>query len=163
MTGRLYQFTVGARRALAVGTLAAGALALAPAITGATAPIAASNGLSGTWQVSRTCVVGCTGSTTLTETVRPFQGTVFMATGTALMVLYRLGKKRVLVHSATSSSLLSIRAPGQLMRGTGVGQDGSTFTLVWHCTAPPGAEAATRVWRADGHSLPALHTSRGIC
>src|SRR5437763_3058653 len=94
-------------------------------IPAATSPPTAADSLSGTWQLSRTCLSGCTGTTTLTETVHPYRGPIFMATGTAPMVLYRIGKRKVLVHAATSSSLLTIRTPGQGMQGKGVSQDGS--------------------------------------
>ena len=108
-------------------------------VSAGAAPAADRDNLSGTWQVSRVCVSGCVGTTTLTEVVHPYRSAVFMATGSASMVLYRLTKLKVLVHAATSSSLLNIRISGQLMRGPGVDQSGNTFVATWRCVAASAA------------------------
>jgi hypothetical protein len=91
--------------------------------------------LSGTWHVMRTCTAGCTGRSSMTELVRPLRTGVFTASGTASMVLYKLGPERVLVHSSTSSSLLTVRVPGQQMTGRGVDLSGDTFRTTWTCIA----------------------------
>jgi hypothetical protein len=117
--------------AFALVTLAVSAMTPAAA-----APAPAATSLAGTWRVSRTCVSGCTGSTTVTEVVRPYAPHVFMARGGLPLVLYQVGNQ-VLVHGATSSSLLAIRIPGQLMSGSSVGTNGSTFTTSWRCVAAP--------------------------
>ena len=148
------------------GALAALVLVAAlsiPVLPATASPVGAADNLSGTWQVSRICVSGCVGTTTLTEMVRPLQGPVFMASGTATMLLYRIGKKKVLVHGATSSSLPTIRTPGTLMRGSGVGQDGSTFSVTWHCIAAAGADGSTREGQLAAPRLKAMPDARGIC
>jgi hypothetical protein len=111
-------------------------------VSAGAAPAAERDNLSGTWHISRVCVIGCVGTTTLTEVVHPYRGAVFMATGSASMVLNQLTKRKVLVHAATSSSLLTILSTGQLMRGPGVDQGGNTFVATWRCVA---ASAARRL------------------
>src|SRR5918912_3761757 len=111
-------------------TLTFAACILVTLVVSAMAPAAAAPGpvttsLAGTWRVSRTCVSGCAGSTTVTEVVRSYAPHVFMAHGGLTLVLYQIGNQ-VLVHGATSSSLLAIRIPGQLMSGSSVGANGST-------------------------------------
>jgi hypothetical protein len=122
--------------------------AMAPA---AAAPDPVTTSLAGTWRVSRTCVAGCAGSTTVTEVVRPYAPHVFMAHGGLTLVLYQI-RNQVLVHGATSSSLLTIRLPGQLMSGSGVGADGSTFTTSWRCVAAPTSTASTSGAGTAGHT-----------
>src|SRR2546423_14121480 len=119
---------------------------MAPA---AAAPGPATTSLAGTWRVSRTCVSGCTGSTTVTEVVRSYAPHVFMARGGLSLVLYQVGNQ-VLVHGATSSSLLAIRIPGQLMSGSSVGTNGSTFTTSWRCVAAPTSTASPAGARPAG-------------
>ena len=119
-----------------------------------TAPAAAAPGpvttsLAGTWRVSRTCVSGCAGSTTVTEVVRPYAPHVFMARGGLTLMLYQI-RNQVLVHGATSSSLLAIRIPGRLMSGSGVGADGSTFTTSWRCVVAPTSTASPSGARTAG-------------
>jgi hypothetical protein len=135
----------------------------ASALSAAASPAGAAGTLSGTWQVTRTCVSGCVGTTTLTEMVQPFRGPVFTASGRATMLLYRLGTKKVLVHAAVSSSLLTIRTPGQLMRGSGVSQDGSIFSVTWHCIAAAGTNASTREGPLSTQRLKVRPAGRGIC
>jgi hypothetical protein len=132
--------------ALALITLAVSAIAPAAAAPG---PVTAS--LAGTWRVSRTCVSGCAGSTTVTEVVRPYAPGVFMAHGGLTLVLYQIGNQ-VLVHGATSSSLLTTRIPGRLMSGPSVGADGSTFTTSWRCVAAPTSTASAADTRTAGIS-----------
>ena len=133
--------------AFALVTLAVSAMTPAAA-----APAPAATSLAGTWRVSRTCVSGCTGSTTVTtvtEVVRPYAPHVFMARGGLTLVLYQT-RNQVLVHGARSSSLLTIRIAGQLMSGAGVGADGSTFTTSWRCVAAPTSTASTSGARTAG-------------
>ena len=130
--------------ACALVTLAASTMAPAAAAPG---PVTAS--LAGTWRVSRTCVSGCAGSTTVTEVVRPYAPHVFIAHGGLTLVLYQIGNQ-VLVHGAASSSLLTIRIPGRLMSGSSVGADGSTFTTSWRCVAAPTSTASTSGARTAG-------------
>jgi hypothetical protein len=92
--------------------------------------------LTGTWQVTKTCVSGCAGTTVATERVHRVHSHVFMATGTTTVVLYRLGSETILVHSAVSSSLLTIQIPGQMMKGRGVTVDGGVFITTWRCVPP---------------------------
>ena len=94
-----------------------------------------SDGLSGTWRVSRVCVAGCVSPGPALKVVHHVRGDVYMTGQPAPQVLYRLGPQ-VLVHGAADSSVLTIQTPGQLMRGAGVGANGSTFTVTWHCVAP---------------------------
>jgi hypothetical protein len=130
--------------ALCLVTLAASAMAPAAA-----APAPGTTSLAGTWRVSRTCVSGCVGSTTVTEVVRPYAPHVFMARGGLPLVLYQVGNQ-VLVHGARSSSLLAIRIPGQLMSGSSVGTNGSTFTTAWRCVAAPTSTASPASARTAG-------------
>ena len=130
--------------ALALITLAVSAMAPAAAAPGPAIP-----SLYGTWQVSRTCVAGCAGSTTVTEVVRRYAPGVFMAHGGLTLVLYQI-RNQVLVHGATSSSLLTIRIPGQLMSGSSVGAHGSTFTTSWRCVAAPTSTASPTGARTAG-------------
>jgi hypothetical protein len=150
------------RSARVAAALALSALTLVCAPANA-APVSQSDNLSGTWQVSRTCVSGCTGTTTLTELVRPYRGAVDMATGSVPMVLYRIGKHKVLVHAATSSSLLSILVPGQLMRGPSVDQMGNTLRSTWRCIAAPAVRGSTRGSLAKGLRPEVAPSSRPIC
>jgi hypothetical protein len=128
-----------------------------------TAPAGAGDHLSGTWQVSRTCISGCTGTTKLTEVVQPFGGAAYRATGSVTMLLYRIGTQKVLVHAATSSSLLTIRVPGRLMRGPGVAQDGSTFRATWHCIAALSAQESTPGALVNDVRPQGVLDARGIC
>jgi hypothetical protein len=128
----------------ALVTLSISSMAPAAAAPG---PVTAS--LAGTWRVSRTCISGCAGSTTVTEVVRSYAPHVFMAHGGLTLVLYQIGNQ-VLVHGAASSSLLTIRMPGRLMSGSSVGADGSTFTTSWRCVAAPTSTASTSGARTAG-------------
>ncbi len=126
---------------------------------------ASGDGLSGTWQVHRTCVTGCTGSTTTTEVVSPHANNVFTATGATEMALYRLGTQ-VLVHSAKASSLLTIRRLGQFMSGVTVDGAGNTYTITWRCIAAPGTPAASSgaaPSRAGGVAPRAVVRARAEC
>ena len=133
-------------RCAAFALVALAVSAMAPA---AAAPSPATTSLAGTWRVSRTCVAGCVGSTTVTEVVRPYAPHVFMARGGLTLVLYQIGNQ-VLVHGATSSSLLTIRIPGQMMNGSTVGANGSTFTTSWRCVAAPTSTASPAGSRTAG-------------
>src|SRR5437868_6500984 len=137
------------RHILMVAACAVATLAVFASAPAAAAPGAASASLAGTWRVSRTCVSGCAGSTTVTEVVRPYAPHVFMAHGGLTLVLYQIGNQ-VLVHGAASSSLLTIRMPGRLMSGSSVGADGSTFTTSWRCVAAPTSTASTSGARTAG-------------
>lgn len=140
---------------LACAALALLLVALTPARAGA-APPRAVDGLSGTWQITRTCLAGCHGVTRTTALVRPMTTDVFTATGhtsagvTVSLVLYRLNT-RVLVHGVKDSSLLTVEAPGQRMRGAGVGVNGSTFTTLWQCASPAVASSATEAASGSMH------------
>jgi hypothetical protein len=124
--------------------LAALALILVPAVL----PVAARgsgvvvvflqgrDGLSGTWRVSRVCLAGCVAPPPALRVVHHVRGDVYMTDQPTPQVLYRLGKQ-VLVHGVADSSVLAIQTPGQLMSGSGVGANGSTFTVTWRCVAPP--------------------------
>jgi hypothetical protein len=107
------------------------------------AAIAASpkDGLRGTWQVTRKCHSGCSGTTSFSETVRAMSSNVFQATGRSRFVLYRTGTGTVLAHSATSSLLLTVRTRGMLMDGPGLDQGGATF-ITWRCSASATYEKA---------------------
>ena len=91
---------------------------------------------------------------------------VFAATGSATLVLYRMGNQ-VLVHAAAQSSLLTIRVPGQLMSGAGVDEQGNTFKTTWRClvgaagsaSAPGGVGAI----RAGARQPTSLRGARGVC
>jgi hypothetical protein len=124
-------------------------LAVSAVVPAAAAPGPAAPSLAGTWRVSRTCVSGCVGSTTVTEVVRPYAPHVFMAHGGLTLVLYQVGNQ-VLVHGATSSSLLAIRVAGQLMSGSSVGANGRTFTTSWRCVAAPTSTTSTSGARMAG-------------
>src|SRR5919201_6180803 len=117
-------------------------LSISSMVPAAAAPGPVTASLAGTWRVSRTCISGCAGSTTVTEVVRSYAPHVFMAHGRLTLVLYQIGNQ-VLVHGAASSSLLTIRIPGRLMSGSSVGADGSTFTASWRCVAAPTSTAST--------------------
>jgi hypothetical protein len=117
-------------------------LAVSTIAPAAAAPGRATPSLAGTWRVSRTCVSGCAGSTTVLEVVRPYAPHVFMARGGLTLVLYQIGNQ-VLVHGAKASSLLTIRIPGQLMSGSSVGANGSTLTTAWRCVAAPAPTSTT--------------------
>jgi len=113
----------------------------------AAAPDITKGSLSGTWRVSRSCLSGCLGSSSVTEVVRPHGNNVYMATGGLSLVLYQIGTQ-VLVHGAKTSSLLTIRQPGLLMSGSSVGEDGSTSSSTWRCVGPPkstGYTSGTRI------------------
>jgi hypothetical protein len=113
------------------------------------------DGLSGTWQVTRKCVSGCSGTTSFSESVRALSANVFQATGRSRFVLYRTGTGTVLAHSSTSSLLLTVRTRGVLMDGPGVDQGGMTFVTTWRCTA-------TATYEKAGGSRPASRL-RPIC
>lgn len=104
-----------------------------------TAPMGIGDGITGTWQVTRSCVSGCVGSTVKMEVVRPFpyQGNVHTATGGATLALYTIGKRKVLVHGAASSTILTIVRLGHRMRGPGIDGHGNTFVSIWRCVSPP--------------------------
>src|SRR2546423_15681384 len=87
---------------------------MAPA---AAAPAPGTTSLSGTWRVSRTCVSGCAGSTTVTEVVRPYAPHVFMARGGLTPGRYQIGNQ-ALVHRARASPPLTVSIPGQLISGS---------------------------------------------
>ena len=92
LRGSTLTFAAGALVTLSISTMAPAAAAPGPVTTS----------LAGTWRVSRTCVSGCAGSTTVTEVVRPYAPHVFLAHGGLTLVLYQLGDQ-VLVHGAASS------------------------------------------------------------
>lgn len=125
-------------RSRIIGALAGVCLLVALSAPVASAPPKATDTISGTWQVTRVCNSGCQGTTVSREVVSPYRNGVFTASGPTAFVLYRIGKRKIVVHSALSSSLLTIHIPGQVMRGPGILQDGSTFTTIWRCIAPPG-------------------------
>ncbi len=85
---------------------------------------------TGTWQVSRTCTAGCSGTTIAIELVSTFSQNVYAVSGSTAMVLYVIGKQ-VLVHAAKSTTLLTIKTPGRLMSGSGIASDGSVFVDTW--------------------------------
>ena len=119
------------RHLTTAAALAALAISSTPAVfasAGAPGP-----GLIGTWQVTRTCATGCIGATVLTEHVAANGNGVFQATGDVSQLLYQISSRKVLTHASTSSSLLTVKVPGQTMRGRGVAADGSTFTVIWQC------------------------------
>ncbi|HZS91715.1 MAG TPA: hypothetical protein VFE42_30050 [Chloroflexota bacterium] len=96
-------------------------------------PVAARTGatsLTGTWQVKRTCVAFCTGTKVSREKVTAKGNNIYAASGDIDLMLYVLGKQ-VLVHDPDETSLLSVAPSGRQMSGSGVGGDGSTFTVVW--------------------------------
>ena len=118
--------------------LLAAALAVAAALPASAAPKHSSTSLTGTWQVKRRCIAGCKGTTTATETVSAHGANVFLASGSADLALYLVGKQ-VLVHSQDETTLLTIKTPGQLMSGSGIAGNGSTFSSTWRCTAAASA------------------------
>jgi hypothetical protein len=124
-------------------------LSISPVAPATAAPDPVTTSLAGTWRVSRTCLAGCAGSTTVTEVVRPYAPHVFMAHGGLTLELYQIGNQ-VLVHGAASSSLLTIRIPGRLMSGSSVGAGGSTFTTSWRCVAAPTSTTSTSGARTAG-------------
>ena len=127
----------------------------------AAAQAAASDGLSGAWQVSRTCLTLCVSPRPVLKIVRHLSGDVFMTKGHAPDVLYRLGYQ-VLVHSPTDSLLLTVVTPGQLMSGSGVGANGSTFRTTWRCVAPPKVDAAGAVVPASEPAAQPAHLSEAM-
>jgi hypothetical protein len=73
---------------------------------------------------------------------------------------------QVLVHGPKDSSLLTIRMPGKLMNGSGVAQDGSTFTVEWRCVAAPKAESAAsgaRIAHIPAEQPDAMPLAQDIC
>jgi hypothetical protein len=140
----------------------AGTLAAPPSAPAAHAA-AQSDDLLGTWQVTRTCVSGCTGTTTLSEVVRAYNDSVDMATSSVTILLYRITRRKVLTHAAASSSLLTIRVPGQLMDGPAIGQDGSTLRTTWRCVAAPAALSTASSPGSDRLWPHIVTLLRGIC
>jgi hypothetical protein len=126
-------------------------------------PVAANDVLSGTWQVTRTCLTVCVSPPPALKVVRHVRGDVYMTEGLPPQVLYRVGDQ-VLVHGPADSSLLTITTPRQLMRGVGVAANGSTFRSTWRCVAPPKATAAITMVPASGAlAQPALRSrARGM-
>jgi len=145
------------RRHLLVVT-ALGALALSSTAEPASATVPGP-GLTGTWEVTRVCSTGCTGTTILTEHVVPYRRGVFRATGDVSQLLYPISTRKVLTHAATSSSLLTTKVPGETMRGLGVAGDGSTFTVVWQCIGSNPAAKRTR----DTNRLTLQPLGRAVC
>lgn len=139
------------RRVLALTALSLLALASPVAAPASAAPVPQRDVLSGQWQVTRTCAYGCAGSTSVHKTVHRRAGNVYVATGGPTQMLYRMGRQ-VLVHGPKDSSLLTIAMPGKLMKGSGVAQDGSTFTVEWRCTAAPKAASGVSQVRITGAS-----------
>jgi len=101
-------------------------------------PASPSDGLSGTWQVSRLCLTLCVSPKPVLKTVRHWHDTVFETSNRPPQILYRIGTQ-VLVHGPKDSLVLTIRERGMLMSGSGVGADGSTFGTTWRCVAPAGS------------------------
>lgn len=126
--------------ALAVGLSLLVAAATMPANGATAAP--ASDGLSGTWQVSRTCLTICVSPKPVLKVVSHLYGAVFTTGGPTPQMLYRIGKQ-VLVHGPKDSLLLNVETRGVLMSGRGVGADGSTFETTWRCVAAPATPVAT--------------------
>jgi hypothetical protein len=120
------------RRSFVCVVAAASGLLLMPLLPAVAArPSAVS--LSGTWQVKRTCIAFCTGSKVSKEKVSAKGNNIYSASGDKDLMLYVLGKQ-VLVHDTDETSLLSVASSGRQMSGSGVGADGSTFTVVWRKT-----------------------------
>jgi hypothetical protein len=90
--------------------------------------------LQGTWQVKRTCLAVCSGARVSKEKVSVKGNNIYTASGDKDLMLYVLGKQ-VLVHDPDETSLLWVASSGRQMSGSGVGADGSTFTVVWHRVA----------------------------
>lgn len=133
------------RRTLAAFAITASLSLLTTVATGVTAavpPATQSDGLSGTWQVSRVCLTLCTNPRPVLKVVHHVSGAVFMTGGHTPQVLYLLGTQ-VLVHGPKDSLVLTIRSRGRFMSGSGVGADGSTFKTTWRCVAAAGAMTAT--------------------
>ncbi len=107
----------------------------------AVAAAAPYDGLSGTWQIRRTCLTGCVSPNPVRKVVARLGADTFVTAGRPSQVLYRVGK-RVLVHGPKDSLLLDIKNPGRLMSGFGVGANGSTFETTWVCVASAGSAAA---------------------
>lgn len=120
----------------------------APGRSAAAAP-AATDVLSGTWRVSRTCLTICASPKPVLKVIRHLDGDVYATGGSTPQVLYLIGRQ-VLVHGPKDSILLTIDAPGRLMHGLGVGADGSTFQTTWRCTAARGAAATAQGATPDG-------------
>jgi len=97
-----------------------------------------SDGLSGTWQVSRHCLTICVSPKPVLKTVRHWHDAVFETDSRPPQILYRIGTQ-VLVHGPKDSLVLTIVTHGMLMSGSGVGADGSTFDTTWRCVAPAGS------------------------
>ena len=123
---------------LALSTSSPPAAAAKPARA---APMLLPDILSGTWQVSRTCLTLCVSPPPVLKVVHHLSGDVYATANRPPQLLYLLGRQ-VLVHGPTDSLLLTIRIPGHLMSGAGVGATGSTFTTAWRCLAPHGAATA---------------------
>jgi hypothetical protein len=117
------------RRSRVIALVAATVLLLTPG----PAAKAGSPSLSGTWQVKRTCIAYCTGTKVTKEKVSAKGNNVYTASGDKDLMLFVLGKQ-VLVHNTDETSLLALTASGRQMSGSGVGGDGSTFTVVWRRT-----------------------------
>lgn len=142
---------------------------LAPAVTvlmcsaplpAAAAPSTAHDILSGRWQISHTCLSGCTGRQQFDEVIRHRAGNVYAGRGGEPEMLYQLGS-RVLVHAPSNSVLLTVRQPRILMSGVGITADGATFDVTWRCagkatTTGAGSGAATAGISAEGsRAVPA--------
>jgi hypothetical protein len=100
------------------------------------------------------------------EVVQPRGANVYSATGSAPLVLYRIGNQ-VLVHSPQDSALLTIRVAGRLMSGAGVNAQRHTFTTTWRCIKGAAQAAPLRPGTAlipAGIQQPApVGAARGIC
>lgn len=110
-----------------------------PAPRGPTPTAGSGDILSGTWKIDRSCIRNCgplglTTSMSVTELVTARGGNVYQGSGAADLWLYRVGNS-VLVHNKLAASLLTIRVPGQLMTGSGVGDRGIAFRTTWRCVA----------------------------
>jgi hypothetical protein len=129
-------------------------------------PAPPGDGLSGTWQVSRFCLNVCVSPKSVLKVVHHWVGAVFVTAGNSPQVLYQLKTPEVLVHGPKDSSVLTIVSRGQLMRGSGVGADGSTFETTWRCIAPagPAALAPARILAGVSFTKPArAPAARGFC
>ena len=119
----------------------------------------ATDGLSGSWRVTRVCSTGCKGTTSGAETVVKLHSHVFKATGTLSLVLYNLGGQRILVHGSTASTLLTVVKSGQLMRGKGIDGSGDTLRVTWQCVAA--SPSSRRSAHTAGRRVRPL--ARAIC
>lgn len=137
-----FLYKLGFRGALAACVATVLAASSAQSAASMSAPQTPAPGLAGTWRVTRACVLGCTGTTILTEHVGAYRNGVFLATGSVTQLLYPISARRVLVHAAKSSSFLKIVSPGRRMQGVGVGDDASTFSITWQCIAAPAAQTS---------------------